>query len=521
MFPLQTTSSNNRRIAKNTLLLYVRMLLTMGVMFYMSRVVLEVLGLDDFGIYNVVGGIVAIFSMLSGSLTSAINRFLTVELGKGNQERLTAVFSSAVSIQVLLAIIICLLAEPLGIWFLNNKMNIPSERLSAANWVLQCSILTFMVNLVSVPYNAAIIAHERMSAFAYISILEAVLKLGVVFLLFLPLGDGLVLYSLLLLAVAVVVRLVYGLYCQRHFSECRWRFVLDKGLLREMGGFAGWNFIGITSGVLRDQGVNILLNLFFGPAVNAARAVSVQVGTAVNTFAANFMMALNPQIMKSYTSGDHRYMMNLMFQGARFSYYLLLCLSLPVLVETEALLALWLKSVPEHAVYFVRLMVVFVLFESLSQPLIAAMFATGRIRNYQILVGGIQMLIFPLSYVALYLGAFPEITIYITIVVTQGCLFSRLFMLRRMVGLPVRDFIAKVYINILCVSAISLILSIVGRCLLPVFPFRFIPVAAICVVAALVSIYWVGCSGKERAWARQKFASFVRYGVDFLNRKRA
>ena len=500
-------SENNKRIAKNTMFLYVRMLLIMGVTLYTSRVVLEALGVEDFGIYNVVGGVVAMFSMLSGSLTSAINRFMTIELGKGDQERLATVFSSAVSVQVLLAIVVCVFAELVGIWFLNNKMNIPLERLSAAHWVLQCSILTFMVNLISVPYNAAIIAHERMSAFAYISILEAILKLGIVFLLFLPFGDRLILYALMLLTVAVVLRSVYGIYCRWQFSECRWRFVLDCRLLREIGGFAGWNFIGVTSGVLRDHGVNILLNIFFGPAVNAARAISMQVGSAVNTFATNFMTALNPQIMKSYATGNFYYMMELAFQGARFSYYLLLCLSLPVLVETEALLVLWLKSVPDHTVYFVRLIVVFILLESLSQPLITVMFATGKIRNYQIVVGGIQMLIFPLSYFALRLGAFPEITIYITIIVTQGCLFSRLFMLRRMVGLPVKEFIVNVYVNILSVSFVSLILPIIFRCLLPAFPLRFIPIAAICTVSALISIYCVGCSYKERAWVRHKLVS--------------
>lgn len=505
----QETSANNHRIARNTLLLYVRMLFTMSVTFYMSRMVLEVLGVEDFGIYNVVGGIVAMFSMLSGSLSSAINRFLTVELSKGNWGRLAAVFSSAMYIQVFLSVIICLLAEFAGVWLLNNKMNIPQERLSAANWVLQCSIMTFMVNLVSVPYNAAIIAHERMSAFAYISLLEAALKLGVTYLLFLSLCDGLVLYSLLLLGVSVIVRFIYGVYCRQHFPESRWQFIYDKGLLKEMWGFAGWNFIGVTSGVLRDQGVNILLNLFFGPAVNAARAISMQVGAAVNTFANNFMTALNPQIMKSYAVGDNRYMMSLVFQGARFSYYLLLLLSLPVLVETEALLALWLKSVPDHTVCFVRLMILFTLFESLSQPLVTAMFATGKIRNYQIVVGGIQMLIFPLSYIAFRYEAFPEMTMYITIIVTQACLFSRLFMLRNMIGLSIADFMSKVYLNILCVSATAVVLPAIACSLLPASPFRFLLVSVVCVASTVVSIYGMGCSGNERVWIRQKFFSFI------------
>ena len=264
------TSANNKRIAKNTLLLYFRMLFMMAVSLYTSRVVLNALGVEDFGIYNVVGGVVAMFSMLSGSLSAAITRFITYELGKGNQENLKKIFSSSVTIQIGLAILIIVVAEAIGVWFLNMKMNIPDVRITAANWVFQFSILTFAVNLISVPYNASIIAHERMSAFAYISILEAIGKLAIVFLIVISPMDKLIFYAILMCAVALIVRLAYGVYCKRHFEECTYHFIFDRDLLKHMFGFAGWNFIGATSAVLRDQGGNVVINLFCGPAANAA-----------------------------------------------------------------------------------------------------------------------------------------------------------------------------------------------------------------------------------------------------------
>lgn len=277
-------TNHNKRIAKNTLLLYFRMLFLMLVSLYTSRVVLNALGIDDFGIYNVVGGVVAMFSILSGSLSTAISRFITYELGKGNQERLKVIFSSAVTIQLGLGLIILLFAETIGLWFLNYKMNIPADRMVAANWVLQFSMLTFIINLISIPYNAAIIAHERMSAFAYIGILEAVGKLLIAYLITVSPIDRLIFYALLMAAVALIVRLTYGKYCRCYFKECKYNFTFDKVLLKEMFGFAGWNFIGAISGILRDQGGNIVINLFCGPTVNAARGIAAQANTAIQGF---------------------------------------------------------------------------------------------------------------------------------------------------------------------------------------------------------------------------------------------
>lgn len=504
---MSNTTENNKRIAKNTLLLYFRMLFLMAVSLYTSRVVLNALGVEDFGIYNVVGGVVAMFSVLSGSLSAAISRFITYELGKGNQENLNKIFSSAVTIQLGLAGIIILLAETIGIWFLNVKMNIPEVRMEAANWVFQFSILTFAINLISVPYNASIIAHEKMSAFAYISILEAVGKLFIAYLITITPMDKLIFYAILMCVVALIVRFTYGNYCKRHFCECTYHFIWDKQLLKSMFSFAGWNFIGASSAVLRDQGGNVVINLFCGPAVNAARGIAFQVNNAVNQFVVNFMTALNPQITKSYAAGDKGYMMTLIFQGARLSFYMLLLLSLPILVNTHYILALWLKIVPEHAVLFVQLILIFALSESISHPLITAMLATGKIRNYQIIVGGLQMMNLPISYIFLRLGYFPEIVIVIAICISQCCLAARLILLRGMIGLSITHYLKNVYLNIIVVSIIAVILPLISAYYIKESFISFILISLIAVICTFSSIYFLGCNNQEREFIHQKLGT--------------
>ena len=504
------TSFNNRKIAKNTLLLYFRMLLTMAVSLYTSRIILNTLGVEDFGIYNVVGGVVAMFSIISGSLSAAISRFITYELGREGYDRLKVIFSSAVTIQVILAFLICILAEVGGVWFLNTQMNIPVERVVAANWVLQCSIFTFMINLISIPYNAAIIAHERMKAFAYVSILEVVLKLLVAFALYIVIFDKLKVYAVLLLIVSLIIRFVYAYYCKRHFKECTYRFIYDKEVLREMAGFAGWNLIGSSAGVLKDQGVNIVINLFCGTTVNAARGIAVQVNNATQSFVRNFMTALNPQITKSYASSDSEYLMKLLYKGSRLSFYMLLLLSLPIIIETDCILSVWLKVVPEHTVNFVRLILVLAMCESISLPLITVMLATGKIRNYSIIVGGLNMMNFPFSYLLLYWGFEPESTILLAIVISQGCFIIRIVMLRKKTGLSARNFIREVYMNIIIVSVLScifpmLIYNVVGDRVL-----RIVLVVVGSFISTSTVIYYVGCTSNERAFVKSKIRKLFK-----------
>ncbi|MBO5613521.1 MAG: lipopolysaccharide biosynthesis protein [Prevotella sp.] len=495
---MSSTSTNSRRIAKNTLLLYFRMLFLMFISLYTSRVILNALGVTDYGIYNVVGGVVTMFSLLSGSLNAAISRFITYELGTGNSAKLKKIFSSAVTIQGGLALIIILIAETVGLWFLNYKMVIPDDRMLAANWCFQFSIITFAINLISVPYNAAIVAHERMSAFAYISILEAAGKLIVAWCIVLNPIDRLIFYAAMVAVIAWVIRMVYVSYCKKQFEECTYHFIFDKMLLKQMFGFAGWNFIGASSHVLRTQGINILLNLFFGPSVNAARAIAVRVNASITGFVHNFMVALNPQITKSYASGDKEYMFKLMYQGARLSFYILLLLGLPILINTHYVLVAWLKLVPEHTVLFVQLTLIFAMSESISNPLITAMLATGKIRNYQIIVGGLQMLNLPIAYVCLYLGAMPESVVIVAIALSQCCLAARLIMLHNMIGLKITYYIRRVYFNAITVTVLSAILPILYVKYSSEGFWTFVIASFLSIVCTVLVEMYVGCTKKER-----------------------
>ena len=495
----QTAQVNNtKRIAKNTLLLYVRMLLLMLISLYTSRVILNALGVVDYGIYEVVGGVVTMFSVLSGSLNAAISRFLTFELGKNNQEKLQKIFSSAVTIQIIISVIIVIIAETIGLWFLNSKLLIPADRLQAANWCYQFSVATFVINLISVPYNSVIIAHEKMSAFAYISILEALGKLVVAWCIVISPIDKLIFYAVLMASIALPVRMVYVWYCKKNFRECNYHLIFDYDLLKQMFGFAGWNFIGASSAVLRDQGGNVIVNLFYGPVVNAAYGIASRVNTAVVSFVQNFMMAMNPQITKSYASGDFNYMFKLVFQGARFSYYILLLICIPILLNTRYILVLWLTNIPDHTVLFVRLILVFTLSESISGPLITAMLATGTIRNYQIVVGGMQMLNLPISYLCLHFGALPETIILVSLVISQCCLAARLIMLKGLIDLNIKDYFRNVYLNVAIVTLFSVAIPSAIAYILPDGLRSFVIVSLIALINIVIVELYIGCTKTER-----------------------
>ena len=495
---MENATNRGRRIAKNTLMLYIRMLFLMLVGLYTSRVVLSALGESDFGIYGVVGGVVAMFTIISGSLSAAITRFITFEMGKGTDGRLSAVFSSAVTIQIILALIVLIIAEPVGIWFIENKLNIPADRMDAAHWVYQFSLLTFVINIVSVPYNASIIAHEKMSAFAAIGIFEGMAKLGVAFLILHSPVDRLVYYAFLMCLVAVSVRFAYTLYCRRNFDECSYSFVWDGKLLRQMSAFAGWNFIGVASGALRDHGGNILINIFSGPVANAARAVSVQLGGAVQSFVTNFMTAVNPQITKSYAAQESDYTMRLVFRSSRYAYFLLFMIALPVLLQTPFLLDFWLGNPPERSVAFVRLALVLAMSECISTPLVTLMLATGRIRNYQIIVGGLQLMNLPVSYLVLKNGAAPESILVVAIVISQLCLFARLMLLRRMTGLSLGDFLRQVYLRVLFVTSAAFLPSWWLSLQLGDGAWAFVFTCMISVVISGLAIWTAGLTKDER-----------------------
>ena len=504
------TDKRSQRIARNTLMLYIRIFALLLVGLYTSRVVLEALGENDYGIYNVVGGVVAMFTIISGALNSAVSRFITFEMGRGESAQLNKVYSTAVNIQLLLAFVVVIIAEPIGLWFIENEMTIDPLRIPAARKVLHFSILAFVINLMSVPQMASITAHEKMSAYAAIGVVDSLLRLGVAILIMNESDDRLVRYALLMAAVVFVVRLAYGIYCRIHFPECRYKPVFEKGLMKEMFSFAGWNFIGVSAGVLRDQGGNILVNLFYGTAVNAARGIAVQLNSAVQGFVTNFMTAVNPQITKSFASGDKEYMFSLVRKSSRMSFCLLFVLSLPVLFNTEYLLSIWLKDVPDHTVLFVRLFMIFALCESLSHPLITAQLATGKIRNYQLVVGGLMLLNIPVSYVFLKNGAIAEMTVVVAIFISLICLMARLIMLRRMIGLPLKDFISDVFLRVVMVILVSVILPVLSVGFLPEGFAGFASSVLICLASAGCSVVFIGLKRCER----HELAAMLRKGGD-------
>ena len=489
---------NNKRIAKNTIVLYIRMIVMMMISFFTTRVILNALGVVDYGISNVVGGLVAMFSMLSSSLSSSVSRFITFGLGKGNIEELKKTFTTAINIHVILAIIVIIAIETIGVWFLNNKMVIPTERLHAATWVLHCSAITFAIGLLSVPYNATIIAHEKMSAFAFMTIFDATAKLSIAIAIKFYNGDRLMLFAILNIIPLFISQIIYRIYCKRKFDECVYTWTWDKGSFKEIAGFAMWNFIGCTAGLMKDQGVNIAINMFTGPVINAARGIAMQVNGIVSRFIQNFTIALNPQIIKDYAAGNLERMHKLIFTGTRFSYFLFMFLSIPIFFEIESILLLWLGQVPEHTVLFTRLVLILTLCEIISHTLITAQSATGKIRNYQLVVGGILLLNFPISYIFLYLGFEPEITVVTAIIISQICLLARLLFLRKMVSLPIKRFVKDVYFRVIFVTIISALLPAICYIFMQPSIARIILVGLTSVITSTVCIYYIGCNRSEQ-----------------------
>lgn len=449
---------DNKRIARNTVFLYFRMLLVMGVNLYTSRVVLKVLGFEDYGLYNVVGGIVTMFTFLNGSLGSATSRYITFELGKKNFERLNKIFNTALVIHIAIAVLIILLAETVGLWFFYEKMTIPADRLSAAFWVYQISIITCFFSLTQVPYNATIIAYEDMKIYAYVGIAEVLLKLGVVFLLLVSPIDRLVFYAVLLCLVQVGIMFFYRFYCNRHFPSCQIALYKDKSLFKEMFSYGGYDLIGNISVLAQGQGLNILLNMFFGPTVNAARGIAYQVQGAITQFSNNFMTAVRPQIIKSYAEGDLEAMMKLVKQSSCFSFYLMWMISLPVCLEADYLLSLWLGEYPEHAVNFLILVVMLCLIQTIKTPRTTIFHATGHIKWSNIIVGTILCMAFPLAYIALKLGGSPEAVFCMANITMLLSEIASVLVLKRYISYSACDYLLQVHGRCLFVASLSFVI---------------------------------------------------------------
>lgn len=502
---------NNKRIAKNTLLLYIRMLFMMFISLYTSRVVLDKLGVTDYGIYNVVGGIVGMLGFLTNSMSNAVQRFLSFEIGLGNTEKVNRIFNVSLMAHYAIAVIVFTIMEIAGVWYLNNYINIPADRLDAANWVLQCSIFTTVFTIVQVPYNAIIIAKEQMGIYAYISILEVILKLVVVYLLVIGHIDRLKLYSVLIMIVTISILMIYRIYCIRKYKEAKFRFIKDVKTFKEIIGFAGWNMFGEIAWVFTGQGVNIILNLFFGPMVNAARGLADQVNGAISRFVSNFQTAINPQLIKTYAANELNDMKKLLYRGIRFSYYLLFILSLPLILNMDFILHLWLKDVPTYTTEFCQLVLLCSLVSSISNLLAQVARAYGKIRKYQIYVSAFLFLNFPLSYLVLKIGASPLATMFVNIGIQAALLFVRLYLTKEMIELSIIDFTHKVLLPIIKVSVLSLILPSILFYYMSAGWLELIATSVVFLICSIYSVMYIGISKNERE-------NIIRLAINFIHK---
>lgn len=453
---MSDNSVNNKRIAVNTVLLYIRMLFMMVISLYTSRVTLQVLGADDFGIYNVVGGVVVLFSFLTNAMTSSTQRFLNYNLGLKDESKVAYVFNTSMLTHFTIFLLVLFLSETIGLWFVITQLNIPTGREGAAMWVYQMSVLTTLIGIMVIPYRASIIAAERMSIFAYVSILEVVLKLLVVIALPYMSFDNLVMYAILLTLVSFLSLFVYQLECRRKLWFTKFHLVWDKKQYKEMMSFSAWYLFGGMAMVGAKQGTNILINIFYNVAVNAAVGVANQVRSAVFSFVSSFQTALNPQIVKLYASQNMKQLISMLYQSSKFSYYLLLILSFPVILFCKEILALWLVNVPDYTVVFTQLVIVTSFTEALSAPLWTAIGATGKVRKYQILVSLIIFLDVPFVYIAFKLGMSPTMAFIINLVVSILAYIYRLIYIKRYVPYHIDKYIVKVIAPCTIVTLLSL-----------------------------------------------------------------
>lgn len=506
-------NEENRRIAKNTLILYGRMVLNIAIGLFTGRVTLDALGESDYGVYNLVGGFVGLFALISGPLSGSISRFSLYALGKGDIDEARRVFGTSMIVMYVISLIVVLLTETIGIWFINNKMVIEPERLTAANWVFQFSIISFIISLTQVPYGASIISHENFGIDTIFASFSSFARLGVCFAIMYTSSDKLLLYSFLLFAISFAERMIYRYYCKRKYEECRFKLEFKKAIFKQIFSFAGWNTIGTSSAIIRSKGGDILLNLFGGTAVNAAAGVAGTVVGVVSSFAGNFMSAASPQIMKSYAGERSERLNQLLFTIPKLSYFLLYILALPVMLNVDWALDMWLVKVPDYTSGFICLVLIFQLIELLSRPLIDAKNATGNIRNYQIVVGGVLLLSLPISYVFLKFGA-PVYAVYISnIAVAVVALFVRLYMLRGdLVNFSGRSFLLNVVGR---VFAMSIVAAIPAAITLPFVSYglvRAVVTSLVAMISAFFSFLYIGCAKEERdvflSYSKQIFSRF-------------
>lgn len=506
--------SKNKKIAKNTLFLYFRSLVILVLNLFSFRIILDTLGVEDYGTYSVIGGVVMMMSVLTGALSSATQRFITYALGQNDIQRLKAVVSNSVTLHIVLALIVSLILEIVGLVMLDGYLDIPVDRIGAAQIVLQFSIVAFFVNMVSIPYNALITAHEKMKAFAYIGILECVLKFMAVLFLYVCPFDRLVSYALLIMLISISIRCIYSIYCKKHFIESKKiTYKIDKNMFKEMFAFAGWNFLGHGSLALRNQGVDVLLNMFFGVTVNAAKGLSNQVQHAVMLLVQNFQTAVKPQLTKAVAQNDFERAFFLINQGSRFSFYLLTLMAVPVIIVTPDILSIWLKTVPEYTVEFIRWTLIYLLLDTQSRFHIHAILSTGKIRNYEILVGGTKLLAIPLVLLFLKCDKMywnwsdaAIIGVWVNIVLEVICFAERLWYNKKQLNFPSGKFLKNIFIPNWSVFFLSFVL--------PVFVMKYISQNAILLIllseiSAITSIVVCGMNRDERKTVLKKVLHLI------------
>lgn len=451
---VSSVSTNNKRIAKNTLMLYFRMFLIMAVGLYTSRIILQALGIEDFGIYNVVGGVVVLFTFVNNAMVASTQRFLNYEIGRNNQEETQKIFSASLSIHIAIAFIFLILAETIGLWFLNTYIKIPNGREIAANWVYQFTIVASIINIIRTPYNAAIIAYERMSFYAYISIIEVILKLLIVYLIYL-FADRLIFYSLLVTVVALIIFGGYYLFCRKNFPMFRYQFEYNRQRFFSIISFSGWSLMGSSANMGAQQGFSILLNLFFGVSTNAALGIANQVNSVIYNFISNFQTAFNPQIVKTFAAHEREDFFNLIYNTSRYSFFLLFALALPITICCSDLLHIWLTEVPEYAIDFCIAMIANSLFDALSGPLWMSVYASGNIRKYQIVISCLLFSTLALAYIVAKLGYNPVMVFWIKPLIGFVIYFYRLHYCHRNLHLSFQRYLKSVVVRCLIIVFVS------------------------------------------------------------------
>lgn len=495
---MSDTAQNNKRIAKNTLMLYFRMFFIMTISLFTSRIILRVLGVEDFGIYNVVGGIVAMLGVFNSAMTVSTQRFLTYELGRGDNEKLKKNFSMCFTIYAIVSILLFILAETIGLWFLNTKLIIPQDRIVAANWVYQFTIFSSIVSMMTNPYNASIVAHENMNVYAYVSIIDAILKLIIVYLLLVVNQDKLIVYSGLIMLVIIIDFTLYCAFCKKKYPETHYSFYWDPILFKQLISYSGWNIFGSLCGIAKGQGLNILLNMFFNPAINAARGIAFQVNNIVSQFFNNFFTAVRPQITKYYAQNDIENMFNLVFKSSKFSFYLILLISLPILIETPFIINLWLGQIPEYVVPFIRLIIIVTAIDSTANPIMTVAHATGNIKLYQSFVGTIIILNIPISYVLLSYGFSPISVFIVSIILSSISFFVRLWCVKRLIKFSIFKYLKDVCLVVLIVAFVSAIIPTIILFVNKGNSYINIINCIVCLLSTCISIYIIGLTKSER-----------------------